>query len=291
MLTERTGERRRSVHCGARLQGLDEAMTYCLGMLLEDGLIMIADTRTNAGIDNFSSFRKLHVLADDEERQIFACTAGNLSMSQTVMGLLEQGLPSAEVGESPMDGLKRDVHCATTMFRAAQLVGEAVQMANATVGRALREINIDSWVSLLLGGRIGDEPPKLFLIYNAGNFIECTPEVPFLQIGETKYGKPILDRGLSHQTPLHEAVKFGFLSFDSTIRSNLGVARPLDMVVMPTDPLQPLLFRRIEQDDRYFDDLSERWACDLHEATKQIPNPPWMTATGPAARLVRGGGD
>ena len=104
------------------------------------------------------------------------------------------------------------------MFRAAQLIGEAVQLANSTVGAALRAINIESWVSLLLGGRIGDAPPTLFLVYNAGNFIECTREVPFLQIGETKYGKPILDRGLSYETPLQEAVKFGLLSFDSSGR-------------------------------------------------------------------------
>jgi putative proteasome-type protease len=162
------------------------------------------------------------------------------------------------------------------MFRAAQLVGEAVQIANATVGKALKAINSESWVSLLLGGRIGDGPPMLFLIYNAGNFIECTREVPFLQIGETKYGKPILDRGLAFETPLHEAVKYGFLSFDSAMRSNLGVARPLDLMVMPRDREAPVLTRRIAEDDAYFDDLSNRWARYLHQATENIPNPPWM---------------
>jgi len=251
-------------------------MTYCLGMRLEAGLIMIADTRTNAGVDNFSSFKKLHTLADEPGRQIFACTAGSLSMSQSVIGLVQEGLPAAEAGELGGGELARTLHGATTMFRAAQLIGEAVQVANETVGAALRKINIESWVSLLLGGRIGDGPPMLFLIYNAGNFIECTPEVPFLQIGETKYGKPILDRGLTYATPLHEAVKFGFLSFDSAMRSNLGVARPLDLMVMPTDRKAPVLTRRIEENDPYFDDLSERWARYLHQATEDIPNPPWM---------------
>ena len=252
-------------------------MTYCLGMLLDAGLVMIADTRTNAGIDNFSTFKKLHLLADSPDRQIFACTAGNLSVSQTVLGLLQQGLPTSDDGDSRMgDELTRTLQGVTSMFRAAQLVGEAVQIANESVGSALRAIHIDSWVSLLLGGRVGKGPLKLFLIYNAGNFIECTPEVPFLQIGETKYGKPILDRGLTFSRPLHEAVKFGLLSFDSTIRSNLGVARPLDMVVMPNDPREPPLRRRIEQDDPYFDDLSERWSRYLHQATEDIPNPPWM---------------
>ncbi|MBV8686385.1 MAG: peptidase [Alphaproteobacteria bacterium] len=259
-------------------------MTYCLGMLLHDGLVLIADTRTNAGVDNFSSFKKLHTLIDEPERQIFACTAGSLSMSQSVIGLIQEGLPAGAGGE-PAGGLgggevTRSLRHATTMFRAAQLVGEAVQMANATVGRALAAINADAWVSILLGGRIGDAPPVLFLVYNAGNFIECTPEVPFLQIGETKYGKPILDRGLTFDTPLHEAVKFGFLSFDSAMRSNLGVARPLDLMAMPRDRTQPILERRIAEDDPYFDDLSARWARYLHQATESIPNPPWMDDPG-----------
>jgi putative proteasome-type protease len=262
-------------------------MTYCLGMLLDAGLIMIADTRTNAGVDNFSSFKKLHTLSDEPKRKIFACTAGSLSMSQSVIGLLQEGLPppgasAIEAAEPGASRLNRKLGDCTTMFRVAQLVGEAVQTANHTVGKALKAINIDSWVSILLGGRIGDSPPSLFLIYSAGNFIECTPEVPFLQIGETKYGKPILDRGLSFATPLHEAVKFGFLSFDSAMRSNLGVARPLDLMVMPRDRKAPLLIRRIDEDDSYFDDLSERWARYLQQAIENIPNPPWMDSAGPA---------
>jgi putative proteasome-type protease len=252
-------------------------MTYCLGMLLDAGLIMIADTRTNAGIDNFSSFKKLHLLADGPDRQIYACTAGSLSMSQSVLGLIQEGLPAAE--ES---GLKRTLAGASTMFRAAQLVGEAVQVVNATVGEALARINIDSSVALLLGGRIGRGPLSLFLIYSAGNFIECTSEVPFMQIGETKYGKPILDRGLTFDTPLHEAVKFGFLSFDSAMQSNLGVARPLDLMVLPRDPGAAPITRRIDADDEYFDDLSRRWASYLREATLKIPNPPWLCADGAA---------
>lgn len=251
-------------------------MTYCLGMKLDAGLIMMADTRTNAGVDNFSSFKKLHTLVEEPDRQIFACTAGSLSMTQSVIGLIQEGLPTGDAGEFAGSELARTLHGATTMFRAAQLMGEAVQIANRTVGAALRSINIEDWVSLLLGGRIGRGPPTLFLIYNAGNFIECTREVPFMQIGETKYGKPILDRGLTYETPLHEAVKFGFLSFDSAMRSNLGVARPLDLMVMPVDPTAPVLTRRIQEDDPYFDDLSARWARYLHQATENIPNPPWM---------------
>jgi putative proteasome-type protease len=240
-------------------------------MLLDAGLVMIADTRTNAGIDNFSTFKKLHTLADERDRQIYICTAGSLSISQSVIGLIQEGLPAAEGSE-----INRTLRGATSMFRAAQLIGEAVQIASRTVGAALATINIGSSVSILLGGRIGRAPPALYLIYNAGNFIECKSEMPFLQIGETKYGKPILDRGLDSRTPLHEAVKVGFLSFDSAMRSNLGVARPLDMMVMPANPKEQVLTRRIEADDAYFNDLSTSWSNYLHEATLNIPNPPWM---------------
>jgi putative proteasome-type protease len=246
-------------------------MTYCLGMQLKAGLVMMADTRTNAGVDNFSSFKKLHLLADGLDRQIFACTAGSLSMSQSVISLLQEGLPASDGAE-----LSRSLGEATSMFRAAQLVGEAVQVANETVGAALKRIHLESAVSLLLGGRVRGGPLSLFLVYNAGNFIECTAEVPFLQIGETKYGRPILDRGLDWETPLHEAVKVGLLSFDSTMQSNLGVARPIDLVVMPRAKGTPVISRRIEAGDIYFNDLSERWGRYLGEATRNIPNPPWM---------------
>jgi putative proteasome-type protease len=246
-------------------------MTYCIGLLLDDGLVMIADTRTNAGVDNFSSYKKLHTLADTPTRQIYACTSGSLSMSQSVISLVLEGLPATDGGE-----LARSLSGCTSMFRVAQMVGEAVQIANRTVGSALDAINLSSSVSLLLGGRIGKAPPSLFQIYSAGNFIQCKSEAPFLQIGETKYGKPILDRGIADDTPLDEAVKVAFLSFDSAMRSNLGVARPLDMMVMKRDPKEPVMTRRIEPDDAYFNELSLRWSIMLHEAMRSIPNPPFM---------------
>jgi putative proteasome-type protease len=246
-------------------------MTYCLGMLLDAGLIMIADTRTNAGVDDISSYRKLHCLADAPDRCIYAASAGNLSTTQTAIGLLREGVPSGTD-----ESLLRTIAEPNSMFRAAQLVGEALQIANATVGKALASIKISGSASLLLGGRIGDGKPALFLIYAAGNFIECKPDVPFFQIGETKYGRPILDRTLHPSTTLAEAMKIGFLSFDSSIRSNLAVARPLDLMVMPAAPGTSTLTRRIEEDDPYFDDLSARWGDLLADATASIPDPPFM---------------
>jgi putative proteasome-type protease len=247
-------------------------MTYCIGMLLDEGLAMIADTRTNAGVDNFSCYRKLHTLCDDRDRQIFAATSGSLSITQSVIGLLEEGLPGKDDSDAT-----RSLSDTPTMFRAAQLVGEAVQTTRRAMRAALAAHNVSSNVSILLGGRIGNEAPHLFLIYSAGNFIECGPEAPFFQIGETKYGKPILDRGIDMDTPLAEAVKVGFLSFDSAMRSNLGVARPLDMMVMKRDPAAPILTRRIESDDAYFNELSLQWSRLLHEAALAIPCPPFMS--------------
>ena len=246
-------------------------MTYCLGMLLNAGLVMIADTRTNAGVDNFATYRKLHHLVDQPEREIFLASSGNLSMSQTVIGMLNEGLPPAEGSEIP-----RKLESANSMFRAAQMVGEAVQIANHAVGEAMAEITVSGSLALLLGGRIGATPPRLFLIYSAGNFIECQGESPFFQIGETKYGRPILDRAITLETPISEAVKIGFLSFDSAMRSNLAVARPLDLMVMPSDPEAHVLKRRIELDDAYFNELSQSWSKYLRQAVKSIPAPPFL---------------
>jgi putative proteasome-type protease len=175
------------------------------------------------------------------------------------------------------------------MFRAAQLVGEAVQVTSRQVNAALAGSGVSGDVSILLGGRIGSGRPTLFLIYSAGNFIECKKETPFFQIGENKYGKPILDRNISVDTPLEEAVKVGFLSFDSAIRSNLAVARPLDLMIMPSDPKRPILTRRIEAEDDYFDGLSREWGRLLHDAVHQIPNPPFMTdlQPGPGVPQIR----
>ncbi|WP_114954701.1 peptidase [Sphingosinicella terrae] len=245
-------------------------MTYCLGLLLDAGLIMMADTRTNAGVDDISSYRKLHCLIDRPDRSLYVATAGNLSTSQTVISLLREGLPADEEGQ-----LTRTIEGASTMFRAAQLVGEAMQVANRTVGQALASIKISGASTMLVGGRIGQAPPALYLVYSAGNFIECKPDVPFFQIGEHKYGRPILDRVIDPATSLAEAVKIGFLSFDASIRSNLAIARPLDLVVIPSDRRPPLT-RRIEADDSYFDDLSARWGDLLAHAAAAIPDPPFM---------------
>ena len=248
-------------------------MTYCVGMLVEAGLVMMADTRTNAGVDDISVYRKLHTLADGPDHLVFAATAGNLSATQMVLARLAEGLSACDHGDPP-----RRITDMTSMFRVAQLVGEAVGHARVCMGQALEAAgtSVDASVSMLLGGRVGDGPLTLYRLYSEGNFIECQREQPFLQIGETKYGKPILDRALQFGTPLEEAVKVGLISFDSTLRSNLAVGKPLDLVVVPSDATQPVNQRRIGVDDPYFNDLSARWSLMLNEARATIPDPPFM---------------
>jgi putative proteasome-type protease len=171
------------------------------------------------------------------------------------------------------------------MFRVCELVGEAVMAAGAELKPALRAAGVSSGISLLVGGRIGDGPTRLFLVYDAGNFIECGQDTPFLQIGATAYGKPILDRAMNYDSPLDEAVKVGLLSFDSTIRSDLSVGLPFDVVVIPTDRARRVIRRRIAIDDPYFRDLSARWSMMLNESRATIPDPPFMARDGAYSEL------
>lgn len=250
-------------------------MTYCVGILVEAGLVIIADTRTNAGIDNISTYRKLHSLCDDGERLIVAASAGSLSVTQSMLSMLEEGLPCHDE-----TGVPRTVDNQPTMFRVAQLVGEALSTAKRAIGQTLEGTPINASASILVGGRIGakdkEAPLHLYQIYAEGNFIECQPDAPFLQIGERKYGKPILDRALQWDSGLDEAVKVSLMSFDSTMRSNLSVGLPLDLIVIPRDSAAPVVQRRIEHDDVYFRKLSVEWSRLLNEARAAIPDPPFL---------------
>ncbi len=245
-------------------------MTYCVGICVRDGLVMIADTRTNAGVDNVSIYRKLFLFSVPGEKIFTVATAGNLSVSQSVIHLLEEGLVNPQTGER-----ERLVDMPST-FHAAQLIGRAVQQLNAEQGDALTRANVAADVTFLLGGQVGGEDLRLFMIYAAGNFIACGPETPFLQIGEHKYGKPILDRSITFETGLHEALKLGLISMDSTLRSNIGVGLPLDLVTVRRGALAPETSCRVEADDHYFRDLSDRWSAALRAAHRAIPNPPYF---------------
>lgn len=249
-------------------------MTYCVGMQLAAGLVILADTRTNAGIDNISVYKKLHMLASDRDRLIVCASAGSLSVTQAMLALLDEGLAPNDA--SAPDAPRRHIVDAPSLFRVAQLVGEALALARRDIARALDGSGINADASLLVGGRIGTEPLRLYLVYSEGNFIECQPDSPFAQIGELKYGKPILDRALHYDSPLDEAVKVGLISFDSTIRSNLSVGLPLDLIVIPADQALPVTRRRIAADDPYFRQLSADWGRLLNEARQQIADPPFL---------------
>jgi putative proteasome-type protease len=248
-------------------------MTYCCGILVRDGLVMMADTRTNAGLDNVSTFRKLHVFDQPGDRVLGLASAGNLSLSQSVLSMLNEGLQNPDTGET------ETLLNAPTMFQAAQRIGRAIRSVHNTEASGLRSSGVDFDVSFLFGGQIKDERLRLFMIYAAGNFIECTIDTPYLQIGEHKYGKPILDRAVSYGVNLYDALKIGLISMDSTMRSNLGVGMPIDLLVTRRDALACELNFRIEPGESYFHDLRERWSSALRAAHIAIPRPPYGQKT------------
>lgn len=242
-------------------------MTYCLGLLLEDGLVMIADTRTNAGVDNISTFRKMHIWERPGDRVMVLLTAGNLAITQSVVALLSEAVDAGDGRES--------LAIAPSMFRCAELVGEAVRAVWNRDGPAMEQHAGGFNASFLLGGQITGRRCRLFEIYQAGNFIEATADTPYLQIGEHKYGKPILDRAARFETPLIDGLKLGLVSMDSTLRSNLSVGLPIDIALYRRDALKLALRKRVGEDDPYFSGLRQRWSDALRQAYQAIPNPDW----------------
>ena len=230
---------------------------------------MIADTRTNAGLDNISVFRKLHLFSEPGERIMAIASAGNLAISQSVLSTLTEGL------EDPHTGELETLMNAPTMFQAAQRVGYVIRTLHATEGKVLEASDVNFDVSFLFGGQIAGERMRLFMVYSAGNFIECTTDTPYLQIGEHKYGKPVLDRAINYEMDLYDALKVGLVSIDSTMRSNLSVGMPIDLLVVRRDVCDPELIYRIEPGEPYFTDLRERWSAALRAAHIGIPRPPY----------------
>lgn len=244
-------------------------MTYAVGLLLRGGVVCLADTRTNAGVDNVSTFGKLHVEEAPGERAIALMTAGNLAITQQVWGRLQEGVW--------LDGVQHTLRDVPSMFRAAQLVGAAIRAVFAADGGALSAQGIGFDAALLLAGQIAGGAPRLFLVYAAGNFIEATPDTPFLQIGEHKYGKPILDRAIDHATTtLADGVKLALISMDSTLRSNLSVGLPIDLAVIPSNALAFALRRRIDEEEPYFRYVRAHWGQALREAHMAMAPPDWM---------------
>jgi putative proteasome-type protease len=244
-------------------------MTYCVGVLVRDGLVMLADTRTNAGIDNVALYRKLHLFERPGQCVMAVSSAGNLAIAQSVMSVLVEGLVDPETGASER------LADMPSMFKAAQFVGRAIREVRRVDGPALEPGPPGFDVSILLGGQVAGGRLRLFMVYAAGNFIEATDDTPYLQIGEHKYGKPILDRSVTDATTLADSIKLGLISMDSTMRSNIGVGMPIDLVVIRRDAVKATINIRIDAGDPYFHDLRERWSAALRAAHKAIPPPPY----------------
>ena len=240
-------------------------MTYCVALLLDAGMVFASDSRTNAGVDQIAVFKKMRVFARDNDRVIVIMGSGNLSITQSAINLLEHNARAS-------DGVKT-VANASSMFEIADLVGNALREVRKRDGPYLQQNNIDAGASFIVGGQIVGEPQRLFNIYSEGNFIEATPETPYFQIGESKYGKPVIDRVIKRDTQLLEAAKCVLVSFDSTMRSNISVGLPIDLVVYDNNSLNIRVQRRIDETDPYFRMIHTEWGQGLRRVFAQLPNP------------------
>lgn len=241
-------------------------MTYCVGVLLDSGLVMASDSRTNAGVDQVAVFPKMSIISGPRERAIVITTSGNLAVSQAVISLLHQQIA---------DSVEPNLNTVSNMFDAAKVIGDALRAVHASDAEHLKKHAAEFNQAILLGGQILGEKPRLFNIYAAGNFIEAVSETPYFQIGETKYGKPILDRVIGNQTDLNEAAKCTLISFDSTIRSNLSVGMPIDLFLYRADSYDISCKQRITEQDVYFNQLRKAWGEGLKKVFAEIPDPDW----------------
>jgi putative proteasome-type protease len=243
-------------------------MTYCVGLLLQDGMVLLSDTRTNAGLDNISTYRKMFVFENQGERVIAIMTAGSLSITQTTIAHLRDAIDDPEADSTT------SILMAPTMLKVAEIVGDTLAAVRANVEEKLTAMNQGATANMIVAGQRKNGTMRMFLIYPEGNFIEATEDTPFLQIGEHKYGKPILDRVVQRTTSLRDAQKAVLLSMDSTLRSNLSVGMPLDLCVIERDACKVGQRRRIEAGDKAFVAMSEAWSNALREGFTRITDLP-----------------
>ena len=242
-------------------------MTYCVAMALDAGMIFASDSRTNAGVDHVSRYSKMRAFVEEGSRVIVTLSSGNLSVTQNALSVLEQRIRGGDA--------QPHFHNANSMFDVARLLGDALREVKSRDGAYLMQNNIESSASFIVGGQIRGEPPRLFHVYNEGNFIEATAETCYFQIGETKYGKPIIDRVVNRRTTLTDAVKCTMVSFDSTMRSNISVGLPIDLCVYEHDALRIKFVRCVDEDDPYFQMVHTQWGEGLRRVFGQLPDPQW----------------
>jgi putative proteasome-type protease len=241
-------------------------MTYCVGLLVDTGLVMLSDSRTNAGVDQINTFRKMATFQSAHDRVLVLMSAGNLGITQAVLNLLE-------TADEPLKPTR--LMSAPDMFNAARVVGDALRSIHERDAQYLREHGYDFNGTFILGGQIRGEEPRLFHIYSAGNFIESSIETPYFQIGESKYGKPIIDRVITRSSSLAQAAKCALVSMDGTMRSNLTVGPPLDLAMIKRDELRLATHISIDMDNEYFKMIRECWGFALQEVFSELPNPTW----------------
>ena len=245
-------------------------MTYCVAIKTRAGLVFLSDSRTNAGLDQISTFRKMIVYEQPGERFMTLLSAGNLSISQSVREILQVEKLVEPGHDEPLT-----IWNARSMFDAARVLGAAVRRVYDRDAAALRATGVDFNVSMIFGGQIGNEGMRLFQVYSPGNFIEATDETPYFQIGESKYGKPVLDRVITPETPLNEAAKCALVSMDSTLKSNLSVGLPLDMVVYEAGRLHSDRIVCIDEHNPYFQMVRRSWGEKLRQIFDSIEHPAW----------------
>lgn len=242
-------------------------MTYCLGIITSSGLIMAADSRTHAGVDYISTYQKLFDFSQPGERVIVLCTSGSLSLTQAVFTLVRKDLRFQE---------SINLHTCATLYEVARYIGSKIRQIHEQDRSWLQQDGIDFKCSFLLGGQIKGEDPELYLIYNQGNFIQATKETHFLQIGETKYGRPILDRALNYEMPLEEAAKCALLSIDSTMKSNISVGPPIDLVMYESNTFNIKHQLQLRLGDPYLAKMRQLWEDSLKQAFERMPNINWQ---------------
>ncbi|NJL02665.1 MAG: proteasome-type protease [Spirulinaceae cyanobacterium RM2_2_10] len=241
-------------------------MTYCVGILTESGLVVAADSRTNAGVDYISAYRKLFDYSQPGKRALLLCTSGNLAITQSVLTSLDRDLAGAA---------ETNLHSLPTMYEVARYIGDKIRAIQDLDRPWLERDNIDFQCSILLGGQLPGEAPKLYLIYAQGNCIQATQETPFLQIGENKYGKPILDRTLTFETPLDAVAKCALLSIDSTMKSNISVGPPVNLVMYQRDSFVVRHRLQLRLGTPYLAKIRKLWEEHLRQAFDAMPNIEW----------------
>lgn len=254
-------------------------MTYCVGISLDAGLIFLCDSRTNAGVDQISTFRKMTVFEKTGDRVLVMMTSGNLAASQAVRQLVSN--------YTNANGI--NIWNATSMFEVAQVVGDAIRAVFLRDAKALHDFGIEFNIGVILGGQIGKERCRLFQIYSAGNFIEAQNETPYFQIGESKYGKPMLDRVINPNTSLNDAAKCALISMESTLRSNISVGFPLDLLVYSANDLKTTRYVTIDEENPYFEMVRKTWGKQLKNVFENIPAATWNPKSRQVNNILRHG--